>query len=248
MTVATIHHGELPIITSGPRRSLGGRGMLDSVSYDLLTSADQWQVDALALGFAMERPVSGFHSMWVQSLTSEDENDQVAAVRVECVGLISAGEKRKRRMSVAGREIPVGPDEVVVLAWFDGEEGEEVDGEPLDKVKRRTPKLDSAGDVIYKTITTPLGTGPRWNVREAIVVVTDTYFSTSAPDMTKAGTVMAPPSPPSPPPYVWGGYTEPMRKNFPEGWVLDDRQTEELFTGLWEITDTHGFYYSAVPD
>jgi len=250
---ATIHHGSVPAILSGPSPSIGPRGALDSMSYELLTSIANWLTDADDLGFQQDFPIPGHPRMWVQSLAREEQNDLVATVRVQCVGLYTGDEKRRRGMSVAGREIAIGPDEVVVLAWSTEEQGEEVGGDPLTEVKRRVPKLDSFGDPVYKTITTPIGTGPRWNVREAIVVVTDTYFTTAEPDMAVAGTAYAPPNAPTPPPFVWGGYTEPMRANFPAGWVLDGRKVVEHFrisatSGLWEVTDTTGYYYIAAPD
>lgn len=250
--LATIHHGTLPLITSGPTPSRGARGTLDALTVEILTSRLNWERDADLLGYQYEQPVPGYHAMWVQTLDHEPETDTTATVRVQCIGLLSNGEKRQRRMSVAGRQVAIGPDEVVVLAWTNDEKGEETSGTPVAQVKRRVPKLDDEGEPIYKIITVPGGSGPRWNVREPILVVTDTYFTTSAPNMQVAGTAVAPPNPPTAPPYVWGGYIEPMRGNFPNGWVLDDRQTVEYFTngggGLWEITDVFGYYYIATPE
>jgi len=250
---ATIHLGTLPIILAGPRPSYGPRGSLDSLSFELLTSLDNWQTDASTIGFEYEQPVAGYAGMWVQSLAVEGESDLTASVRVECVGLIAAGDKRKRTLSVAGRQIAVGPSELVVLAWTDDEQGEETTGDPLPQVKRRVPKLDDEGEPVYKTITVPGGTHDRFNVREAILVLTDTYFTTTKPDTTVIGTALVPPNAPETPEYIWGGYTEPMRANYPNGWVLDDRQVEEHFRiddsmGLWEVTDSTGFYQIAVPD
>jgi len=76
---------------------------------------------------------------------------------------------------------------------------------------------------------------------------------TTKPATNLAGTVLAPPNAPTPPPYIWGEYSEQMRGNHPNGWVLDDRQIDEIFResdseGLWEVIDSHGYYYTQIPD
>ena len=247
---ASIHHGTLPLILSGPRPSYGTTGALDSLSFEVLTHRASWITQAAAVGFSQNSPVTGYPGMWTLTLDMEEESELTAIVRVSCLGILGGGDKRRRRMSVAGREIAVGPNEVYVLAWSNEEIGSEIDGSaiPSGKVKRLVPKVDSFGQPVYKIITTPIGTGPRWNTREAIVVVSDTYFTTVQPDMAAAGLAYTPPAAPTPPAYIWGGYVEPMRYNYPAGWILDDRQVEQHFPALWEVTDTCGFYYAAQPD
>jgi hypothetical protein len=248
MIVATIHHGNIPLILTGPTTSRGPKGALDSLSVEILAARASWVSQLAALGYSQDAALPGRHAMFTLSMDAEEESDLLVRVRVEAVGLLTAGEKRRRRGSVAGREVAVGPDEVVDLVWNDAESGSTTSGTEIDKVKRRVPKLNSDGTPVYKVITVPGGSGDRWNVREAILVITDTYFTTTGPSTTVIGTAQTPPNAPSPPPYIWGGYTEPMRGNFPNGWILDDRNFEEHLTGgLWEVTDTFGYYYPLTP-
>lgn len=249
MIQASIHHGDVPLILSGPSVSRGPRGALDSLTLEVLAARSSWVSQLNEMGYAQESQVAGYYAMFTQAMDAEEENDLLVRVRVEAVGLLAFGEKRRRRGSVAGREVAVGPDEVVDLVWSDSESGSTTSGTPIDQVKRRVPKLNSDGTPAYKVITVPGGSGDRWNVREAILVITDTYFTTTAPSTTVIGKAQLPPNAPSPPPYIWSGYTEPMRGNFPNGWILDDRNFEEHFTGgLWEVTDTFGYYYALTPD
>lgn len=245
------------MLVSGPSTRYGRPGTLDAQTYEALVRRSNRAGDLASLGFPTSGKITvpGNYSMWVADASDQEESSLTLLVTIPTMGLVAGGEKRKRFMSVAGREVAIGPDDVVVLAWTTEENGSEANGDDLEDefVKRRVPKVDSNGDPVYKVITTPLGTWDRWNVREPILVVTDTYFTTSQPDMTKGGTALAPPNPPSPPPFVWGGYTEPLRKNYPTGWVLDDRRPEEHFkisnsNGLWEVTDVFGYYHAAIPD
>ncbi len=253
---ATIHHGTLPLLLSKPPPSRGPRGVLDAATVDLIAETAAWEAGAEFLGYAYDKkiiPAAGWFSMWVQSIEPEEENDLVTRVRVSCIGLSQDDEKRKRSLSAAGQQIAVGPFERVILVWNTEETGAETDGDPVDHVKRRVPKLDGDGEVVYKSISTPSGVSKRWNVRDAILVVNDSYFTTKKPDTDVIGTQMVPPNAPTAPAYIWGGYTEPMRLNHPNDWVLDDRRIEELFSesdtdGLWAVTDTFGYYYIAVPD
>jgi hypothetical protein len=248
---AVIRLGTFPIITAGPSTSRGGPGALDSVNVDIQCTED-WEAECTALGYTHLRRIPGFTSVWVQTLDDEPDGGSVR-VRASCVGLARAGDKRQRTISAAGQQISVGPIERTVLVWSDDEQGEDAEtGDPVEKVKRRVPKLDDEGEVVYKAITTPTGVGQRWDVREAIVQVRDRYFTTTRPSANVIGTVQVPPSAPTPPPYIWGGYNEPMRFRHPAGWVLDDRQIEELFwdgtNGLWAVEDLTGYYYASVPD
>jgi len=250
----TYHFGTLPLVTRGPSKARGKKGQLDSLSFEILVHRDAIVSELAYLGFTEnQRYAPGGYSMWMEPWSEEEETDLTSIVTFQCIGLLSSGEKRTRKMSVAGREVAVGPNERFVLAWSADEKGTNEDGSAVDNVKRRVPKLDSAGEPVLKTITTPAGVGKRWNVREAIVIITDTYFVTSRPDMSLAGRNLTPPNAPTPPAYIWGNYSEPMRLNSPNGWVLDDRAVQEHFyvsntDGLWEVTDTIGYYYLGAPD
>jgi hypothetical protein len=220
----------------------------------VLASYPGWRDDLQTLGYVRNEKISGYHAMFVEDFNRGARSEESCEVSVQCLGLLEPGEKRKRVLGVNGQQIAVGPLEKTIIVWEEAEQGEDPEtGEPVEKVKRRVPKLDEEGEIIYKTIVTPSGNGERWNVRQAIVTVTDTYFTTTQPAMTAAGTAAAPPNAPAVPASPWGGYNEPMRFNHPNGWVLDDRQVEEIFPngttgGLWAVTDTYGYYLPAVPD
>ena len=87
----------------------------------------------------------------------------------------------------------------------------------------------------------------KWNIREASLVVRDTYFTTVKPDTSVIGSNQSPPDAPAVPSPA---YVDDENKvaNFPTGWVLDDRQYEEHFRvsgtdeGLWTVEDTFGYY------
>lgn len=249
--IDSIFHGSLPFLVDGPVVSLGKRGVLDSFSAAMICG-DNWQGEALSLGYAVERKIPGYANLWVEEMEAEAEGPGLVRVSVRGSGIAGAGDKRVRTMSARTREWSIGPYERVILAWSNEEQGED-GGDAVDQVKRRVPKLDGDGDVVYKTIGTPSGVGERWSIKEAIVQVSDTYYTTMKPSMSQVGQVAAPQNAPSPPPYIWGGYNEPLRFRHPNGWVLDDRQVEDIFymnegLGLWRVTDLHGYYYGAVPD
>lgn len=248
---AELIYGAYPFITAGPRGSLGGLGELDSVATEMMCGPD-WEGDAGSLGYTHLRKIPGYHSMWVQTLDPNPDGETLNEVTAQCVGLMKNGEKRKRFLSAAGQEVSVGPVEKVVLVWSNDETAEDPEGGGTVEAKRRIPKVDAEGEVQYKTIATPSGTNTRWNIRDSILVVRDRYFTTVQPQTNVIGTVIAPPDAPTPPPYIWGGYNEPMRARHPNGWLLDDRQVDRLFwdgsSGLWAVDDTFGFYYGTVPD
>jgi len=253
MVTATIHHGTVPLILSGPRPNKGPRGALDAATYELLVAVNTWQASAAELGFEYEQPLPDYENMWVKDLSLDEENDEVGTVKVSCIGLLEAGEKRKRRLTVAGREISVGPNEKIIISVSKDETGTDPDTAATVEVKRRVPKLDAYGEPENESIATISGTGERWNVREAILVVTDTYFVTERPSSILAGTAFTPPDAPDAPSSPWGAYDGITRGNSPNGWVLDDRSIEEHFCiddlqGLWEVTDTCGYYFTVSPD
>jgi hypothetical protein len=260
---AEIIHGDTPLLITDTEK-LGRHGELDTLEATLLCSFPDWEADAETLGFSRLQPVPGYHAIFTEELNRGSRSDLLCEVSVSCVGLIAAGDDRRRRtLGVSGQQISVGPFEKIILAWVDGEQGEDPNSSgPVELVKRRVPKLDEEGEVEYKLLATPSGTAERWNIRQAVVTVSDTYYLTQEPDMTIVGTAQEPLTPPEVPTDPWDGYEEgPLRGNHPYGWVLDDRQSEEIFPlatggsdsdeatiGLWSVTDTYGFYLTAVPD
>jgi len=254
MTIpAEILHGELPLLLSDTETE-GRNGELDTLTLQVLASFPGWRDDLRSLGYVRNEKISGYHAMFVEDFNRSNRSETACEVAVQCLGLLEPGEKRRRNLGVNGQQIPVGPLEKTIIVWEEAEQGIDPDtGDPVEKVKRRVPKLDEEGEVEYKVIATPSGSGERWNVRQQVVTVTDTYFATSKPTMLPVGTATAPPNAPAVPSSPWGSYNEPMRFNHPNGWVLDDRQVEELFPegttgGLWAVTDTYGYYLTAVPD
>jgi hypothetical protein len=174
----------------------------------------------------------------------------VTEVSITCSGLITDDEKRRRVISYGQREIAVGPLEKVVLAWVKDEKGTDAEtGDSVTEVKRRVPKLDEDGKPVYETIVTASGSHERWNIKEPICQVRDTYFSTTEPDGSAVGTASAPPNAPSAPANIWTSYDGDMRGNHPNGWVLEARDSEELFPGaLWRVSDAWAYYQPELPD
>ena len=252
----TIVFGSLPLITEGPTPKYGRKGELDTVSWKILVSSSTDESDLLSFGFARDSKIASYgHSIWVDSMDHQLESDLLTEITIAASGLIFEGERRQRVISAGQREISVGPTERVVLAWGD-EKGEDPSSHTnLDKVKRRVPKLDSDGEILYKTISTPSGIQERWNIKDSVLTVRDTYFTTTRPDTTVIGTTVVPPNPPDPPEYIWADYTGPKRGNHPNGWVLDDRSIEVLHEtsaessdGLFKVTDSSSYYYTELPD
>lgn len=250
---STLFHGTLPFIMESPAVSRGGRGTLDSFRARLLCSAD-WQTEARALGFEIDKKLTGYHSLWVKSLEPENEAEIVVVVDVTGEGLSATGDRRQRKMQCGEQQTSVGPDEKIVIVWVSDETGKDpVTDEELPQVPRRVPKLDDEGEPVLKPIITPSGTFTRWLVSEAEVTLIDTYFTTTKPAMNGVGQVFSPPNPPAVPAYLWGGYTGTLRSRHPNGWILADRTGDEIYyvsdaIGLWKVTDTVVFRQAAAPE
>jgi hypothetical protein len=258
-----IIHGSPPFHLQEDEIAEGGLGELCSLSAEILVEWARRNEDAAALGYTRHQPIDGYPAMFVEGINWK-KTGALGEGSVRGAGLSYAGERRKRRLSVAGQVVSIGPLERYIIAWDENEKGAEVgeetegseegdeedgeEGEEVDRVRRLVPKLSSRGEPMYKTIGTPTGTAARWNIKEAIVTVTDTYFTTEEPDMTVVGTELEPPEAPEPPPYIWGDYGEALRFNHPAGWVLDNREVDKIYDGLWAVTDTSGYYYPAIPD
>ena len=250
---AALFHGSLPFIMDAPSVARGGRGMLDSFRARLLCTAD-WEADARTLGFEVDRKLTAFPSLWVKSLEPVSEAEDVVTVDVSGEGLATVGDRRQRKMKCGSQETSVGPNEKIIIVWVKDETGKDPEtDETLDKVPRRQPKLDSEGEPVLKSITTGSGTMKRWVISEAEVTLLDTWFTTTKPVMDIVGQAFAPDNPPEVPPYQWEDYSEPLRGRHPNGWVLADREVEEIFfysdtIGLWRVTDTVVFRQPAFPD
>ena len=249
---AAIFHGGLPFVMDSVSVSRGGRGMLDSFRARMLCSED-WESDARSLGFEIDKKLSGYPSLWVKSLEPNSEAESVISVDVFGEGLGTVGDRRQRKMQCGEQETSVGPTEKVVVVWSKEERGEDPKtGGKIDKVKKRQAELDEEGEVVYNVINTPSGNMNSWVVSEAEVSVVDTYYTTTKPVMNVVGTVVVPPNPPDVPAYQWGGYDKELRGRHPNGWVLADRDVDELFyysdsIGLWRVTDTTTFKHPAFP-
>lgn len=240
---AAILYGSLPMVLENPRVSRGSKGVLDSFRARVLCGPN-WESQAASLGFRMDAKVAGYASLWVKSMEPSEQSDDSAVIEISGEGLAVAGERRQRRMRCGEMQISVGPLEKVILVWNKDERGKDAEtGEAVDEAPRRVPKLDDEGEPVLKTIVTPSGTQKRWLVSEAEVTVIDTYYVTTEPSMTAAGGVFTPPNAPDVPPYLWAGYNEIKRGRHPNGWVLVDRDVEEIASassadGLWRVTDT----------
>lgn len=260
---AALFHGSLPFIMDGVAVSRGGRGALDSFRARLLCT-DDWENDARTLGFEIDKRMTGFSSLWVKSLEPDYQAETVVTVDVSGEGLATIGDRRQRKMKCGEQETSVGPNEKVIIVISKEEVGDDPEtpedestlpsGDPaFVKVKRRVPKLDDDGEPVLKDIVTGSGIMKRWVVSEAEVTLIDTYFTTTKPVMSVVGQSFAPVNPPDIPPYQWGGYTEPLRGRHPNGWVLADRDVDEIFyfsdaIGLWRVTDTIVFRQQAFPE
>jgi hypothetical protein len=228
----------------------GGDGELDELAVDYFCAFPGYKAELTAAGITKYDPYPDAAGFWVTNLRAKKEGSGRCVVSVSCAGMSGGFAARRRRtISAFGQVVSIGPIERVILVTALDETGKDPEtGAPVE-VRRREAKLDGDGEVVYKTISTPSGTGERWNIAEAGIRVTDVYFATSAPTMTVVKTAMAPPSAPAVPTSPWGSYGEAMRFNHPNGWVLDDRQLEEVVTGkLWRVTDVYGHYLMAVPD
>ena len=248
---SAIYHGTLPLLLEGPLISRGKNGELDKASWKVLVRAGLEEDDLQQLGFSVNNAITGLGAvMGVDEITETPESELVIECAITASGLLTAGERRRRVISFGQREVAVGPIEKVVLAWVTDEKGEDQEtSAAVDRVKRRVPKLDGDGEQVYETILTASGSHDRWNIKEPIATVRDTYFSTTIPSTAAVGSASAPPNAPTPPAFLWGGYDEATRANHPNGWVLDDRTIEDVIGGaLYRVTDLYAYYQALIPD
>lgn len=132
MTPATLYHGTLPLILSGPDPALGPDGVLDALEWEILCrTATFWQ-DLSDMGLAHKRKVEGYGNMWVQSITPKREDSLNTLVRISAIGTVNRVDKRARQIGGAGLQLALGPQ--------DGQSWEDPDGTTSDKwnIKDRT--------------------------------------------------------------------------------------------------------------
>lgn len=217
MTPATLYHGTLPLILSGPDPSDGPYGVLDSLDWEILCTHADWRFELADLGLVQRDRIPGYDNMWVQTMIPKREDSLNTLVRINAIGTLTGDEKRQRQIGSAGQQIALGPQEG--QTWID-----------------------------------PAGTeSDKWNIKDRMITVTDTYFASSEPSTELVGTALAPPVAPNTPAFLWGHLSTSWRANYPTGWVLDDRKIIQHFRnsaeeGLWEVADTFGFYHVATPE
>lgn len=238
-------YGGLPLMTEEPELEYGPLGELDIFTATIMAESINPLGQAAALGFTRYQAIPGYAAMFVERIKPR-KSGKLSEVQIFGAGLATSGEKRLRRISCASQQVSVGPVEKVILVWDTEERGED-EGSPVDKVKRRVTKVDADGEPEYKVIATPSGIFDRWNIAVPILNVEDTYFATIEPPSNVNGTANTPPSAPTPPSYIWGGY-EPLRGQHPNGWILENRTIVKLYSGLSAVTDSWGYYFAAVPD
>lgn len=246
-----IVHGFLPQQIGGIVENDMPVGVLDTATVSYLTSFSGWREQLASLGIAKRMVHPGFPGMYVKDFKTQQDGD-LRKVTLPLEGVLTSnGDKRVRTISAFGSIISIGPIEKVHIV--DEADGVDEDGNAVT-AQRRVPELNDLGEVQYKTIAAPVGTAERWNVNDPAVTVIDTYFSTTAPVTTQIGTNVIPVNAPAVTVSGWGGLDVDLRANYPNGWVLDNRESEQLYgsvvggDGLWKIVDTHEYYQAVVPD
>jgi len=214
-------HGTYPAAISSVRLADTPTGTVDRLSQDWYVKWPSWKESLADAGVVKNELVEGYEAMWWEEASNvAADTEDTGTLTMGAVGLLDKDDvKRRRRMSMFGQVVSVGPIETV------------------------------AGEPSYEDITTGSGVSKRWNINDPVITVIDTYFSLTEPDMSVVGTAVVPPDAPDAPSYLWGGYGEPLRANHPNGWVLDARDPEEMIVGLlWKVVDTSSYYQLAQPD
>ncbi len=248
---AEIIHGDLPLLLNSGSGTIAPEGTLDTDTIEALCQTSTWLTEMAELGYVRNEKVAGTHAMFVEEFQRGPLGGSLIEIQARIIGLREPGEKRKRVISCGGQQISIGPVEKTIVVWQEDEQGEDPEtSTPVEQVRRRVPKLDEFGEPINVLFVTPSGSAERWTIGDAILQVSDTYFVTgdTPPSTTIIGTAQTPPTPPTPPTSPWDGYLEPMRARHPFGWVLENREIDILFPGLWAVRDSYSYYYPATPD
>lgn len=227
----------------------GDLGEIDELAVEYFCQWPNYKQELLQIGIEKGKVFPGVDEFYTRTMAARREGSERCVVSISAAGMSGGFAARKKRtISAFGQIVSIGPIEKVILVTQADETGIDPEtGDPVE-VKRRQTKLDAEGEPVYKTLVTPSGSGERWNISEAGIKVVDVYFSKERPLMTGIKRPFALESAPEVPENPWIGYNEPMRGNHPYGWVLDDRQLDEIIEGkLWQVTDTVGYYLDAVP-
>lgn len=250
---ASVVYGAFPMVLAGQRETVGALGQLDAAVVQCAVMWETRRAQAAALGYVKHAKVaSAGHSMWVEEIEFSREGAQTGTADVQLIGLLDSGDKRRRTMQNAGRQVAIGPYEKVILVTTTDENAEDPEAGEVDAV-RRIPKLDEDGEVVYKSITTASGNGERWNINQPLVAITDRYFVTAKPSQVLGGTVLVPANAPSITEVNWASSGAPLRFQHPNGWVLSNRSIEEFFrvddsNGLWGVQDDFEYFPTHLPD
>lgn len=255
-----IFYGALPIVSGEVREVIGGPGELDSVRFNITATRSNWSDELLQNGFAAQQmvlPTYGYHSMWVNSMERTYTSEQTVEIAVNCLGLISGGEKRKTKFIGRLRRHSIGPDESrpgplrnsdgdyvmqsVGSGWY------VYDGEVVPR--ERYPKIIIDDGAV--------GPDAALSVGMKSLSVSTTYFATVRPSTAAVGRAGTPPVERLDDASITiQAEFAFLRKNLPSGWVLDSREVEELFSsgyisgsegvggsgGLFYVSDVYTYY------
>lgn len=269
LPLASLYHGTLPLILEGDDLTDGPNGSLDALAFEIVVSAEgNWRENLADAGIIKNRKLQGlaaaefdYHAMFVNELRVKDRTDSKVIVSVSTLGLLQEDEKRKTTIACKAGRATIGPQEIKDAALRD------MDGNLVKMDLSGWIWDNEAGELIPREMfpsrlfLDPPTTASAWSIAVPKISLTSTYFTTLRPDQTLVGTVVTPPLEIDPPEFPfgasdWSGLRQ--RLNDPTGWVLDDRNIEELFVdgtmpdgphfvppptttpvnrGLWAVTD-----------
>lgn len=274
MPATSIYHGTLPLILEGEEITDSPNGTLDAITFEIAVGTeDTWRVLLAEAGIIKGRKLAGmagaafdYHAIFVNDLRVKDRSDSKVIVSVNTLGLLENDQKRKTTIACQGGRATIGPQEIKDAALRD------MDGN-LVKMDLSGFIFDSETGTLVprqnfpsRLFTDPPTESSAWSIAVPKVSLTSTYFTTLRPDQTEIGTVVTPPIDIDPPafpfgPEDWSGLRQ--RLNDPAGWVLDQRNIDELFIdgtlpdgpsfippptsiaadrGLWAVTDTITYF------
>lgn len=270
----SIYHGTLPLILEGEEITDSPKGTLDAINFEIAVGTDDvWRVMLAEAGIIKGRRLSGlaadafdYHAIFVNDLRVKDRSDSKVIISVNTLGLLEDDEKRKTTIACKAGRASIGPQEIKDAALRDS-------GGALVKMDLSGWIFDSSVGTLVprqkfpsRLFLDPPTEASAWSIAVPKLSITSTYFSITRPDQTVIGTVVSPPLDIDPPTFPFGPSDWSdlrQRLNDPSGWVLDDRNIEELFvdatmpsgphyvsppsttpinTGLWAVTDTITYF------
>lgn len=227
----TIAYGNYPIKHS-QRLVRTGPGQFDT------GSAVYFYTESQPLNFFVGSRFPDAPSLYIDQLEEQICDDRMWRANLSLIGVISGGEKRLRRVSAFGQEVSIGP------VTYESSQLVGIDTNGDGRADETARELVEA----LRSISTPSGIGTRWIIDEPVLAVSDTYFMSSPPDTSQIGRALTPPNAPPPPQYIWGGYQDALRFHHPNGWVLESRDYENPYPGLYRVNDTFAYKQQARPD